>query len=149
MKYLVAVDGSEPGEDALRHAIETADATGADVTAVHVVVPDLYVAGGERSPMDFDQTDEELQVESVEEAESRGQRVLDEAAEIGDEMGRSIETGMLSGEPVDVIVEFAESNGFDAIYVGHRGTSERYEGLVGSTAKEIVGRAAVPVTVVR
>nr|WP_128475927.1 universal stress protein [Halorussus pelagicus] len=75
-----------------------------------------------------------------------------------------VETGLLYGEPVEVITEFAEGRdsssgrarsddadieGDDAIFVGHRGLSERYEGLVGSTAKEIVGRATVPVTVVR
>jgi len=164
MKYLVAVDGSEPSTVALRYAVEQATATGAAVVAVSVVVPEQFFTGGDDPPMSYAEASEELVTEDVEDAEDRAQDALDEAAEIGAAAGVEVETGILYGEPVEAIVEYAEGQspsnsrtqsddaddeGFDAIFVGHRGLSERYEGLVGSTAKEIVGRASVPVTVVR
>lgn len=149
MKYLVAVDGSESSMDALRYAVEQAAATGAEIIAVSVVVPDQFFTGGDDPSMSYAEAADELVAEDVEDAETEAQETLDEAAEIGDETGVEVDTGLLYGEPVEVITEYAEENDFDAIFVGHRGLSERYEGLVGSTAKEIVGRATVPVTVVR
>jgi nucleotide-binding universal stress UspA family protein len=164
MKYLVAVDGSEPSMDALRYAVEQAAATGADVTAVSVVAPEQFFTGGDDPPVNYAEAADELVAEDVEDAEEEAQTALDEAAEIGEQTGVEVETGLLYGEPVDVITEYAEGHGpsssptesgdadeeaFDAIFVGHRGLSERYEGLVGSTANALVGRATVPVTVVR
>jgi nucleotide-binding universal stress UspA family protein len=182
MQYLVAVDGSKPSMDAMRYAVEQAAATGAKVIAVSVVVPDQFLTGGEDPPTNISEAADELVAEDVEDAEEDAQRALEEAAQVGEQTGVEVETGMLYGEPVEEITEFAEGrgpsssrtgsddvhqtksdaahqnpkdsedaeeNGFDAIFVGHRGLSERYEGLVGSTAKEIVGRASVPVTVVR
>ncbi|WP_240334504.1 universal stress protein [Halorussus sp. MSC15.2] len=46
MKYLVAVDGSEPSMDALRYAVEQAAATGATVIAISVVVPEQFFTAG-------------------------------------------------------------------------------------------------------
>jgi nucleotide-binding universal stress UspA family protein len=164
MKYLVAVDGSEPSMDALRYAVEQAAATGADVTAVSVVVPEQFFTGGDEPPTSYAEAADELVAEDVEDAEENAQQTLEAAAEVGDEAGVEVETGLLYGEPVEVLTEFAEGRGpsssrtgsddadaeeYDAIFVGHRGLSDRYEGLVGSTAKGIVGRATVPVTVVR
>ncbi|WP_135852662.1 universal stress protein [Halorussus salinus] len=161
MKYLVAVDGSEPSMDALRYAVEQAAATGADVTAVSVVVPEQFFTGGDDPPTSYAEAADELVAEDVQDAEEDAQAALEDAAEVGDEAGVEVETGLLYGEPVEVVTEFAEGRGpsssrmgsddeeYDAIFVGHRGLSDRYEGLVGSTAKEIVGRATVPVTVVR
>ena len=149
MKYLVAVDGSEPSMDALRYAVELAAATGATVAAVSVVVPEQFFTGGDDPPMNYAEADEELVTEDIEEAETEAQEVLDGAEGVGEDTGVEVETGMLYGEPVDELVEYAEGEEFDAIFVGHRGLSEEYEGLVGSTAKDIVGRATVPVTVVR
>ncbi|PSQ48254.1 universal stress protein UspA [Halobacteriales archaeon SW_6_65_15] len=149
MKYLVAVDGSEPSVNALRYAVEQAAATGASVAAVSVVVPEQFFTGGDDPPMSYTEASDELVAEDVEDAEAEAQEVLDEAEEVGDETGVEVETGMLYGEPVDELVEYAEDNDVDAIFVGHRGLSEEYEGLVGSTAKDIVGRASVPVTVVK
>ena len=149
MKYLVAVDGSESSMDALRYAVEQAAATGATVEATCVVVPEQFFTGGDDPPMNYAEADEELVTEDVEDAESAAQEILDRAAAVGEQTGVGVETGMLYGEPVDELVEFAEGQEFDAIFVGHRGLSEEYEGLVGSTAKDIVGRATIPVTVVR
>lgn len=148
MKYLVAVDGSESSMDALDTALETAAATDASVVAVHVVVPELTFIGGDEAPTSFAEAADEL-LDDATDAEERGQRALEEAEQHAESFDTDFDTGLLYGEPVKAIVEYAESSDVDFIYVGHRGLSERFEGLLGSTAKEIVGRAPVPVTVVR
>lgn len=149
MKYLAAVDGSGVSMDALRYAVELAAATGATVDAVSVVVPEQFFTGGDDPPTNYVEAADELVAEDVEDAETEAQAVLDEAEEVGEDTGVTVETGMLYGEPVDELVEYADDEGVDAIFVGHRGRSEEYEGLVGSTAKDVVGRASVPVTVVK
>ncbi|MFH5799130.1 universal stress protein [Haladaptatus sp. CMAA 1911] len=147
--YLVALDGSPSSTDALNYAIDLAEDTNAPITAIHVVVPTEVFAGNDVPPTSFAEADRELLLTSVEDAETRGQDLLDDAAASAERRGTEIETGMLYGEPVERITEFAEENGFDAIFVGHRGASERYETLFGSVAKQVTGRATVPVTVVR
>lgn len=147
--YLVAVDGSPASKDALRYALDIAEDTGAAVTAVNVVSPEQFFVGGIEPPESFAEADSELLQTSVEDAEAHGQTLLDEAETIAERAGEEIEMGLLYGEPVERITEYADENDFDAVYVGHRGASERYEGLFGSVAKEIAGRATVPVTVVR
>jgi nucleotide-binding universal stress UspA family protein len=147
--YLIAIDGSPASKDALKYAIDLAEDTGRSVTAVHVVVPEQFFTGGDTPPVNFAEANRELVLSSIEDAETHGQELLDEASATADGEGTSIDTGLLYGEPVERITEFAEENDFEAIFVGHRGTSERYEGLFGSTAKEIAGRATLPVTVVR
>ncbi len=147
--YLVAIDGSPASKDALQYALEMARDTGAAVTAIHVVSPEQFFVGGDEPPESFAEADDELLLSSVEDAETRGQELLDEATAVAERADAEIETGMLYGEPVERITEYADEEDFEAIYVGHRGTSERYEGLFGSVAKAVAGRATVPVTVVR
>ncbi|WP_231182826.1 universal stress protein [Haladaptatus sp. DYF46] len=147
--YLVALDGSPSSTDALNYAIDLAEDTDASITGIHVVVPTEVFTGGDAPPTSFAEADRELLLTSVEDAETRGQDLLDDAAASAERRGTEIETGMLYGEPVERITEFAEENDFDAIFVGHRGASERYETLFGSVAKQVTGRATLPVTVVR
>lgn len=148
MKFLVAVDGSQEAADALAYATEIADAMDGSITAVHAVDPDVYDTGGSE-PSSRSDTDRRLIVRSVEEAEERGLRILDEAARRAEELGRDIETELLYGEPVKTITTYADDADFDAIFVGHRGRSERTDLMLGSVAKTIVERATVPVTVTR
>ncbi|WP_139136229.1 MULTISPECIES: universal stress protein [unclassified Haladaptatus] len=147
--YLVALDGSPSSTDALNYAVDLAADTNASVTAIHVVVPTEVFTGGDVPPTSFAEADRELLLTSVEDAETRGQELLDDAVASAEREGVEIETGLLYGEPVERITEFAEDNDFDAIFVGHRGASERYETLFGSVAKQVAGRATVPVTIVR
>nr|WP_049935682.1 universal stress protein [Haloplanus natans] len=73
---------------------------------------------------------------------------MDDVAAFAADRGRTAETELLYGAPVRETTTFAESEGFDAIYVGHRGRSKRTERLVGSVAKGIVERTDCTVTVV-
>ena len=149
MNVLVAVDGSDASENALTHAIDVADAMDGSVTAVHAIDPSVFDTGGTDPIASASDADERLILESVDDAEQRGMDVLENAADHAEEHGHDVETELLYGDPVTEIAAFADDDGFDAIFVGHRGRSERTELLVGSVAKQLVERATVPVTVVR
>ena len=149
MKFLVAVDDSDESRSALRYASTMADAVNGSITLAHVVAPYVYDEGGMEPISSFADADERLIVESMLDAEQRGLDILDDASGFANELGHDVETDLLYGDPVSQITKHAESEGFDAMFLGHRGRSERAGYMVGSVAKGVVERATVPVTVVR
>ncbi len=148
MHFLVATDGSPESDQALGHAIDVSDAAGADLTVLHVVTPRVYSEGVEpiRSLSDADRR---LILENVENAEERGESILEDATAVASESGLDVETELLYGEPVESIVDYADPDVHDGLFVGHRGLSERAESLLGSVANGLVRHAPIPVTVVR
>jgi nucleotide-binding universal stress UspA family protein len=149
MKLLVAVDGSEEADEALAYATDVADAADGSITVAYAVDPAIYDLGGSGPISSLSDADRRLVVENIADTEKRGLEVLDDAADFAAELGREVETELLYGDPVVAISDFAETEGFDTILVGHRGRSERTERLVGSVAKGLVERTTVTVTVVR
>ncbi len=149
MNTIVAFDGSDESSSALRYAADIAAAVDGEITVVNVADPYVYDEGGTEPISTFADADERLISESLEDAEHRGLAVLERAEELAAELGHEVETELLYGEPVGEIAAYAKEQGCDAIYVGHRGRSERGELLLGSVAKGLVERATVPVTVVR
>lgn len=145
MKFLVAVDGSEEAENALAYAAEIADAVGGSITVVYAVDPAVYEQGGSDPISTLSDADQRLIIESIEDTERRALDIIEEATEIGED----VDGELIYGDPDTAIADYAESEGFDAIYVGHRGRSERTESMIGSVAKAVVERATIPVTVVR
>ncbi len=149
MRLLVAVDGSEPSDAALEHALALAAATGGSVTAVHAVDPAVHASAGGDPGGGPDERADRFVLEGEAEAEERAQRLLDEAADAAAADGLSIETEIVHGDPRAVIPDLAATEGYDGVVVGHRGLSERRERVLGSVAKSFVERSTVPVTVVR
>lgn len=131
MEFLVAVDGSERSKRALGYACEMARAAGAGVPLVHAV-----------------DRDGALVMEGPDEAEARGQGVLDDALELARESGFDADSELLQGDPAVVVGKYAEERDATGIYVGHRGLSEKYEAMMGSVAKRLVERSSRPATVV-
>jgi nucleotide-binding universal stress UspA family protein len=150
MNYLVAIDGSTESQSALEHALALAEAIGeaAAVTVVHSVDPEVH--GEEGVPADADVTDADhlLVREGVGDAEERAMEVLDDAAAFAAERDHDVETELLYGDPSESIPEFVAAGEFDGLFVGHRGLGERYEELLGSTAKGLVETTTIPVTIV-
>lgn len=149
MRILVALDGSRESNLALTRAMEIADATDGSLTAVHAIDPAVHDEGGSEPITEPGDADDRLILQSVDDAEDRGLAILEDAEERAAELGLSIETELLYGEPVRAITEYVESSAYDAVVVGHQGRSARAESMLGSVAKGIVERAPVPVTVVR
>lgn len=149
MKFLVAVDGSNEAGNALQYAADIAAVAGGSITVAHAVHPAVYDEGGSEPITTLSDAEQRLILENVEDAEQRGIDVLDDALDRVEDVGVDVEGELLYGDPVTEIADFAEAEGFDGIYVGHRGRTGRAELLLGSVAKAIVERATVPVTVVR
>jgi len=149
MKFAVAVDGSSASDRAIDRAAEMAAAADATLTLVHSVDPDVYDTGGTDSVTDPPDPEQQLIMESVADAEDRGQRLVDEAVERVRDRGLDANDQLLYGAPVETIPQFAAEEGFDGIFVGHRGLSEAHERALGSVAKGLVEQSSVPVTVVR
>lgn len=138
MHYVVAVDGSEPGDEALDHALTLASRLDAALTVVYSVEPQVVAEDGD-----------EMYQEDPDAAGERGEEILAAAEARAAESGVPVETVLLWGDPGETIPTYAADNGADGIVVGHRGLSRRVEGMVGSVAKRVVQNATLPVTVVR
>lgn len=143
MRYLVAVDGSEESEKAVKYAARHAVTFDATLEIVHVLEPktefvngEIVLAGGDKAT--------ELGEQTLAHARDLA---ADAVADHTDEP--SIDTELLTGRPADAIADRARAAEADAIYVGHRGLSEEREEVVGSVAKSVLSKAAVPVTVIK
>jgi nucleotide-binding universal stress UspA family protein len=148
MTFLVAVDGSDASDNALEHAVDLAARLDTDLIVVHAVEPAVVDVGGDE-PAGFDDAAGRLVAEAVDDAEEQATELLDEAAETVRAAGVDVETELLYGPPLQAIADMTDRSDVTALFVGHRGLSRRYEGLVGSVAKGLVERSRVPVTVVR
>ena len=134
---MVAVDGSEESDDALRYAVSLAEPLGAEVKVVHAITPEIYSDEGR------------MLIEDMSDAEARADSVLADAEEVAEKEGFDVSTESLYGDPVEEMVKYADEMNADAVFVGHRGVSTEYEDVVGSVAQDLVRKASVPVTVVR
>lgn len=142
MHVLVALDDSEPGWDALDHALDTFE--DADLTIIHVVDPVNSVYGD----MEGGYFDESI----LENAMETGQDVLDRAAERAEEAGfheDAVATVLETGRPAREIVAFTNENDVDHVVIGSHGRKGVSRVLLGSVAESVTRRADVPVTIVR
>lgn len=123
MRLLIAVDGSGPSLLATRFARRLyRDARELSIVLVHV-------APGEDA-----------------EAHARG---TSEARAILDEEGIAYQLELVTGDPVDRIVERAQELDCDFIVVGARGLGAIREALLGSVSSGLLKKATVPVTIVQ
>ena len=148
MKLLVAIDGSEESHRALATAVEIATATEGSITLIHAIEPDIYDAGGVE-PVTATERRDRLIIDSLDSAEEHGQSILDEAIASAEKSGAAVSGELRYGRPAQTITDVADEGTFDAIYLGHRGGSERTIQFLGSVARDVVERANVPVMVVR
>jgi nucleotide-binding universal stress UspA family protein len=137
MRFVVAVDGSDESDEAVRHAASLAGPLGADVELVHAITPEIYTDEGQ------------VLIEDMSDAEARADSVLVDSVSVAEEAGVEATTESLYGDAAEEVAGYAEEVGADGIFVGHRGVSTEYEDVVGSVAQELVRKATVPVTVVR
>jgi nucleotide-binding universal stress UspA family protein len=136
-RVLVAMDGSELSERALRHALDVH--RDADVTVLHVV--------GEPSRMMGAATGIALADDSEERVRELSADVFERAGDIASEYGVAVDVETEVGSPASRIVERAEE--FDVVVIGTHSGSLADRLLVGNVAKSVFQNAPVPVTVVR
>lgn len=134
---LVAMDGSEMAEHALRYALEVHG--GADVTVLTVV--------GEPSAMFGKATAIALAEDPERSMKDYARPVLERAREIAAEYDVEVDTRIGNGHPARVILNQADE--FDTVVVGSHGGTLADRLFVGNVAQKIVRQSPVPVTVVR
>jgi nucleotide-binding universal stress UspA family protein len=130
---LLPYDGSKEARKGAEHGIGLAAALGASV----------HLPGAPRALSIRD--DEERMREEYHEY---GEEVTGELCEMAADAGVECTAAIKSGSPAEEIVEYAESEGLDAIVIGsaYRG---KFGGLLGSTADKVVRTSDVPVITTR
>jgi nucleotide-binding universal stress UspA family protein len=136
-RILVAIDGSEASNHAFAKALELADLTDAQLTALAIEGPlPAYAAT----------------VGEVEEVKREKDlffgALAERAREQAELAGIGLEVELRAGHAAEVISEFAAAGGYDLVVVGHRGHFLR-DHLLGSTADRVAEHAPCPVMIVR
>lgn len=145
-RILVAIDGSESGDLALKEALSLAGVHRAMLRLVHVVdmVPPYF--SGDTNFID---------IVAVEEALAHsGRQILEKAHALVTTAGIPAETALLkTGEPTrriaDVVVAEAKRWPADLIVVGTHGRRGLSHLFLGSVAEGIVRTSTVPVLLIR
>jgi nucleotide-binding universal stress UspA family protein len=123
MRLLLAIDGSGPSLLATRFVRRLhRDARELSIVVVHV--------------------------STAEDGEARA-RATSEACAILDEEGVPYDLEVVTGDPVEMIVERAQELDCDFIVVGARGLGALREALLGSVSSGLLKKATVPVTIVQ
>ena len=137
---LVAYDGSEHAQSAVRYALDMARRLGdAAIALVNVQPPPM---SGEVSNL--------ISAEDVlEQHLAAGLEVLAPAQEAVEEAGVACTTEIAIGRPAEAIVEYARKCGCDAIVMGASSHGRVRSLVLGSVASKVAHIAEVPVVVVK
>lgn len=136
-RVLVPLNESDPSSEAFGEALE--EYPDGEIVALHVIDPGTASPGVQEAAVD------ELSERRREEAEE----LLADAKERGERRGVTVTTDVVTGEPGDAIVEYAEEHGVDRILIGSHDRSGISRILLGSVAENVVKESPVSVTVVR
>lgn len=139
-RVLVAVDGSEPAERALREAADLTRAFGTALTVLTVVVPDArpVLAEPYASPLPS----------RLEELEREGAEILERAVASAPD-GVAVEAVTRKGSPGPAILEQIEEGGHDLVVVGSRGLGAIRSLVLGSVSRYVLDHSPVSVLIVR
>jgi nucleotide-binding universal stress UspA family protein len=136
---LIATDGSASACDAVAFRLELAAEQSAEAVVVHTVpAVDIFATSGfgmtgalPHPPSAYDRA------------------ALQEASTLATANGVSARTELLTGNPVDEIVAYADSIDAHMIVVGSRGHGAVASALLGSVSEGVLDEARRPVLVVR
>lgn len=142
-KILVPIDGSQYSTMALEMAADIAEAFKSKVTI-------LYVMETERSnyasnPYTFSP---ELLKRITTENASLASKILEDAQKKLSGLAGGVETKLLSGNPANEIIEYANNNDFDFVIMGSSGMSG-IRGVIGSVARRVTLSINLPTLIVR
>jgi nucleotide-binding universal stress UspA family protein len=127
-RILVATDGSDQAKDATRLAAQMAAKLDMGLVGLRVVDVDRYAS-------EFMAVREAVGAELEEQA----QRILEEAREIVEGLGREMETQIRHGDSSREIIRFAqENNDIAMVIMGASGRRRLARQLIGSTAERVV-----------
>jgi nucleotide-binding universal stress UspA family protein len=143
MKILLAIDGSEFSQAALRSVIARPWNAGTEVKILHVVEPPSLLIGREMGAYD-------PEFEMVWKALREQAKVLAEkAAEKLRVAGFQISTQLVEGDPKSQIIDVANEWHADMIILGSHGWSGLNRFLMGSVSEGVVRHAHCSVEIIR
>lgn len=141
-RILVPTDGSERSVKAVEGAARFARPLGATLVVMTVVEPYSYTNLAEYRPESIEQYDERVTAE----AEER----LEAARKIAVASGVEVKTVMVkSFSPAEAIIEQAEKNGCDIIFMASHGRKGIAAVLLGSETQKVLTHSHFPVMVYR
>ncbi len=162
-KILYTTDLSESGRQAFPYAAAIANRCDAELTVYHVVESkefEKYLVGYVNEDLW-----EEIKTRNLQDARELLVKRKRSDARLKDEVDRYLQSSMPdaedarpyvtydvvvdTGDPVDKIIEFAETGGFDLVVIGKHGHRALREALMGDTARRVTRRCRVPVLVVQ
>ena len=132
---LVPTDGSIQSDAAVDHAVKLARHHGSEI---HV----LYVADSNRDSLTTQGG------EVVDALEHEGDQIVSDAVDRAD-AGTDIVSEVLTGDPVETILDYADSVGAGLIVMGTAGRRGLDRFLLGSTTERVVRLSSVPVLTIR
>ena len=144
---LVPTDGSERSREAADHAIEIARKFDGTIHALSVI--DDRGSGRMSQAVNELSHDAPERREMDQRREEAGTELTGEIAERAREAGVDAEGIVHSGDPADVITDYAQENGIDLIVLGARGRSAVGKFLLGDTAGKVARHATTPVMLIR
>lgn len=137
-KILVAIDGSDGSNNALRYAIDVAKHYGADLHSISIEAQLSHYAA----------TVGEV-IEAKQEATEYFRRVVEGAEQVAEAAGIHLTAHVLPGHEVESIVRFAKDHGHDLLVIGFMGHSRIYERIWGGTSQNLTRLAPCSVLVVK
>lgn len=142
---LVAYDGSSHSKESLAWAIEMARPVKAQVTALKVREPFemsmAYSLAESGSP-----TKMMAELKAMEDLETK---IMDDAKAFAQQLGYTLSTMILEGNPAEVLIEYAQKHGFDMVVAGARGHGLLDRLPLGTVAHNLINVSPVPVLVVK
>lgn len=139
LRIMIAVDGSEPSLDAVRHGVRLVR-QGLQASLV------LAHAQQEATLYELATQDPDLIARA---SVAAGRHLMEPAVALAEAAGVPYETEVGLGETAATLVAMAERNGCDMIIIGALGQGGVRRALVGSVSREVARLSPVPVTIVK
>lgn len=136
IKLLAAIDGSPMTDLLLEHCARYAKMSACDLMLLHVIEDIIPLTGIPDTPLH-------------QERKSEGIKILARAEKILQNYGVECKTILVEGPIAQQIVNVAEDNGIDYIFMGSRGLRGLKRMLLGSVADSVTKYAHCAVTIIR
>ena len=138
-KIVLAVDGSEVSNTAVKHAVALAKQNNGTIIALHVIPP-IDVT-------DIETFRPEIVLQSL---KKEGEQILADVKSAGDSDGVKVETRLEDGIPDEKICEVADETDADLIVMGSHGRTGFAKVFIGSVTERVISKNKCrPVLVVK
>ncbi|WP_394232165.1 universal stress protein [Niallia oryzisoli] len=138
-RILVAIDGSEKSEKALKSALQFANERYSKVGIIHV----------KKNITIYETMSSEVVDEMYSEMKKEADELFKRAQILADDYGVEIETHYEIGEPAILIVKMAEDRNYQLIVMGSRGLGGIKSLMLGSVSQRVSQLSHCPVLIVK